>query len=88
MYQVEGEVLSGDPSVITSGSTGANNSTSGVQNLGWFTPCPYCDPPRCAHCGRVLAPYRAIPYYPAYPYPGWPPQPWITYTTCGDAGNT
>ena len=91
MYQVEGEVLSGGVSITIGSSTDMNNGTSNTQSWYWpNTPCPYCDPPRCPHCGRLL---EARPYYPVvyptYPYiPTWPLGPWITYTANGCAGNT
>jgi len=37
------------------------------------TCCPFCDPPRCPHCGRELSPYAPVPW-PQYP-------PWYAPST-------
>ncbi len=47
--------------------------------------CPYCDPPRCPHCGRILTVRPCdqwiIPRYPYYPQPNYP---WWPYYGTGD----
>ena len=60
--------------------TTGNVTISGTSTTGG---CPYCDPPRCPHCGRILSPYNPYPIYPIYPYWPQPHNPWWDhYTWC------
>ena len=58
-------------------TTGGNFTITYPSGTGDYWSCPYCDPPRCPGCGRILSPY---PYY-HLPYRN----PWVDpYYTWGN----